>query len=167
MNLETKWLEDFLALAQWRNFSRAAQMRNLTQPAFGRRIRSLEKAVGMELVDRGTMPVGLTPAGRLLRATARNLLCQMEEGLHQLRGYGTGIQPLEFAAAHSLSVTLLPRLIFAMSPPTSPLLHTRVESIDVDLAVEALQQGRCDFLLAFNIEALMQPPFLGLSLGKT
>ncbi len=166
MNLETKWLEDFLALAELRNFSRAAEVRNVTQPAFGRRIRSLEKTVGIELIDRGTTPVGLTPAGRLFRTTARNLLRQMTDGISQLKGYGTGTQPLEFAAAHSLSVTLLPELISCMSDNGSPL-HTRVESIDVDLAVEALQEGRSDFLLAFNMEALMQPPFIGLSLGKT
>ena len=166
MNLETKWLEDFLALAELRNFSRAAQARNVTQPAFGRRIRSLEKAVGVELIDRATTPVGLTTGGRLFRTTARNLIRQMDDGLSQLRGYRSGGQPLEFAAAHSLSVTLLPELISAMSNQ-GKVIRSRVESIDVDLAVEALQEGRSDFLLAFNMEALMQPPFLGVSLGKT
>ncbi|WP_067583996.1 LysR substrate-binding domain-containing protein [Endozoicomonas ascidiicola] len=167
MNLETKWLEDFLALAELRNFSRAAQFRNVTQPAFSRRIRSLEQSLGVELIDRATTPLTLTPEGRLFRTTARNLLRQMEDGLHQLKGQsGFGPQPLDFAAAHSLSVTLLPELIQAMSHE-GQMLRSRVESIDVDLAVEALQEGRCDFLLAFNIEALMQPPFLSLSLGKT
>lgn len=167
MNLETKWLEDFLALAELRNFSRAAQLRNVTQPAFSRRIRSLEHSLGVELIDRATTPLALTPEGRLFHTTARNLLRQMEDGLHQLKGQnGVGPQPLDFAAAHSLSVTLLPELIQTMSND-GHVLRSRVESIDVDLAVEALQEGRCDFLLAFDIEALMQPPFLCLSLGRT
>lgn len=167
MNLETKWLEDFLALAELRNFSRAAQFRNVTQPAFSRRIRSLEHSLGVELIDRATTPLALTPEGRLFHTTARNLLRQMEDGLHQLKGQnGVGPQPLDFAAAHSLSVTLLPELIQTMSNE-GHVLRSRVESIDVDLAVEALQEGRCDFLLAFDIEALMQPPFLSLSLGNT
>ncbi len=167
MNLETKWLEDFLALAELRNFSRAAQRRNVTQPAFSRRIRGLEQSLGVELIDRATTPLALTPEGRLFHTTARNLLRQMEDGLHQLKGQnGVGPQPLDFAAAHSLSVTLLPELIQTMSND-GHVLRSRVESIDVDLAVEALQEGRCDFLLAFDIEALMQPPFLCLSLGKT
>ncbi|MGI9282708.1 MAG: LysR substrate-binding domain-containing protein [Endozoicomonas sp.] len=165
MNLESKWLEDFLALAELRNFSRAAEFRNITQPAFGRRIRSLEQTVGFELVDRGTVPINLTPEGRLFRTTARNLLRQMEEGLGQLQGV-VGGQAIDFAAAHSLSVTLLPELIQQMSEDEQ-LLQTRVESIDVDLAVEALQEGNCDFLLAFNVEALMQPPFEYLKLGLT
>lgn len=166
-NLETKWLEDFLALAELRNFSRAAQSRNVTQPAFSRRIRTLERTLKVDLIDRETTPITLTPAGRLFRTTARNLLQQMHEGLSQLQGQtGLGSQPLEFAAAHSLSVTLLPDLIRTMGK-TENVMRSRVESIDVDLAVEALQEGRCDFLLAFDIEALMQPPFLCLSLGKT
>ena len=165
-NLETKWLEDFLALAELRNFSRAAQHRNVTQPAFSRRIRALEQMLDVELVSRDTTPIDLTPEGRLFRTTARNLLQQMEEGLNQLKRQSDLGQPLEFAAAHSLSVTLLPSLIRTMGG-CDPILRSRVESIDVDLAVEALQEGRCDFLLAFDIDALMQPPFLCLSLGKT
>ncbi|KEQ18144.1 LysR substrate-binding domain-containing protein [Endozoicomonas numazuensis] len=163
MNLESKWLEDFLALAELRNFSRAAEFRNITQPAFGRRIRSLEQMVGFELVERGTVPIDLTPEGRLFRTTARNLLRQMEEGLTQLRGKAE-TQAIDFAAAHSLSVTLLPELIEQMEPEHRTL-RTRVESIDVDLAIEALKEGSCDFLLAFNAEALMQPPFEYLPLG--
>ncbi|CAM3621395.1 LysR substrate-binding domain-containing protein [Parendozoicomonas haliclonae] len=167
MNLETKWLEDFLALADLRNFSRAAQQRNVTQPAFGRRIRALEQAVGFELIDRSSTPVGLTTQGRLFRTTARNLIRQMEEGLNQIQGIsGPGYQPIDFAAAHSLSLSLLPSLLEEMSQ-FDVVSRSRVESIDMDLAVEALQQGRCDFLLGFDIEALMQPPFLSLPLGKT
>lgn len=47
MNLETKWLEDFSTLATTRSFSQAAEKRFVTQPAFSRRIRSLEDALGL------------------------------------------------------------------------------------------------------------------------
>ncbi|MGH8376765.1 MAG: LysR family transcriptional regulator, partial [Pseudomonas sp.] len=47
MNLESKWLEDFSALAATRSFSQAAERRFVTQPAFSRRIRSLEAALGL------------------------------------------------------------------------------------------------------------------------
>ena len=40
--METKWLEDFVSLAETRSFSRSAQLRHVTQPAFSRRIQSLE-----------------------------------------------------------------------------------------------------------------------------
>ncbi len=39
-NIETKWLYDFLTLEKCRNFSQAAIIRNVSQPAFSRRIRA-------------------------------------------------------------------------------------------------------------------------------
>jgi len=56
LNLETKWLEDFVTLASTRSFSAAAQKRFVTQPAFSRRIRSLEAALGLTLVNRCARP---------------------------------------------------------------------------------------------------------------
>ena len=121
----------------------------------------------MELIDRATTPIGLTPEGRLFRSTARTLIRQVEEGVSLLQGQNRmGSQALEFVAAHSLSTSLLPDLIRTMGED-GKVLRSRVESIDVDLAVEALQEGRSEFLLAFDIQALMQPPFQCISLGKS
>ncbi|MFN7887734.1 MAG: LysR family transcriptional regulator, partial [Betaproteobacteria bacterium] len=39
--MESKWLEDFVALVETRSFSRAAQQRFVSQPAFSRRIQAL------------------------------------------------------------------------------------------------------------------------------
>ncbi|HXQ40880.1 MAG TPA: LysR family transcriptional regulator, partial [Candidatus Udaeobacter sp.] len=50
--MELKWLEDFLSLAETRNFSRSAELRFTTQPAFSRRIKALEEWVGATLFDR-------------------------------------------------------------------------------------------------------------------
>jgi DNA-binding transcriptional LysR family regulator len=51
--MDTKWLEDFHSLVETRSFSRAAQLRHVTQPAFSRRIHALEAwelTVGVRLV---------------------------------------------------------------------------------------------------------------------
>ena len=50
--METKWLEDFVSLAETRSFSRSAQVRHVTQPAFSRRIQALEAWTGIDLIDR-------------------------------------------------------------------------------------------------------------------
>ena len=50
--METRWLEDFVSLAETRSFSRSAQLRHVTQSAFSRRIQSLETWAGTDLVDR-------------------------------------------------------------------------------------------------------------------
>ena len=61
--METKWLEDFVSLAETRSFSRSAQLRHVTQPAFSRRIQALEAWAGTDLVDRSSYPTRLTAAG--------------------------------------------------------------------------------------------------------
>jgi hypothetical protein len=50
--MELRWLEDFLALAEQRTFARAAAVRHINQPAFGRRIRALEEWFGTRLFVR-------------------------------------------------------------------------------------------------------------------
>jgi DNA-binding transcriptional LysR family regulator len=54
MNLS--WLDDFLTLAAIGSFSRAADERHMTQPAFSRRIMALEEWLGVDLFDRGSKP---------------------------------------------------------------------------------------------------------------
>ena len=52
MSLNLSWLDDFMALAASGNFSRAAEERHMTQPAFSRRVRALEEWLGVDLFDR-------------------------------------------------------------------------------------------------------------------
>ncbi|QQV78036.1 LysR family transcriptional regulator [Sphingomonas aliaeris] len=65
--MQLEWLEDFLMLADERNFSRAAEQRNVTQPAFGRRIRSLEQWVGTPLFIRTKSGTDLSAARQHFR----------------------------------------------------------------------------------------------------
>src|SRR3546814_13079894 len=75
MNLS--WLDDFLALALTKNFSRAAELRHMTQPAFGRRIRALEDWLGTELFERGKQATSLTETGDWFSKIAQELLAQV------------------------------------------------------------------------------------------
>ena len=71
------WLEDFLALASTGNFSRAAEERHMTQPAFSRRIRALEEWLGVVLIDRATHPAALTEAGEWFQSVAQEILARL------------------------------------------------------------------------------------------
>src|SRR5574337_230523 len=72
--MELKWLEDFLSLAETGSFSRSAEQRHVTQPAFSRRIRALESWLGVALIDRSTYPTTLTPAGEAFKSSATDLV---------------------------------------------------------------------------------------------
>lgn len=50
--MDTRWFQDFVTLAEVRNFTRAAEIRNVSQAAFSRRIQALEHSVGAKLIDR-------------------------------------------------------------------------------------------------------------------
>lgn len=75
---EHRWIEDFIALSKTRNFTRAALMRNVTQPQFSRRIRQLEEDLGVALVDRAAHPLELTEAGQIFAVQATELLNQYD-----------------------------------------------------------------------------------------
>jgi len=124
VNLETKWLEDFVALANTRSFSASARQRHVTQPAFSRRIRALEQAVDVTLVDRSTTPVGLTPEGQLFLVTARNLVEQLNESLSHLRGLSIANEALDIVAAHSLALSFYPPLDLAFATGVGRIAHT-------------------------------------------
>lgn len=110
--MELIWLEDYLALADALNFSRAASARHVTQPAFSRRIRALEDWIGAPLFIRTTHSVALTPAGEQFHNQAEVLT----RALHQLRRdtlevAGRGAGPLSIAATHALSFTFFPKWV--------------------------------------------------------
>jgi DNA-binding transcriptional LysR family regulator len=86
MCMETKWLEDFVSLAETRSFSRSAQLRHVTQPAFSRRIQSLEAWAGTDLVDRSSYPTRLTPAGETLYDQSLEMLQALQSTRAMLRG---------------------------------------------------------------------------------
>ncbi|GGX79388.1 LysR family transcriptional regulator [Litchfieldella qijiaojingensis] len=148
MNLETKWLEDFVALANTRSFSASARQRHVTQPAFSRRIRSLEQAVGVTLVDRSTTPVGLTPEGQLFLVTARNLVEQLSECLGHLRGLSIANEALDIVAAHSLALAFYPQWISRLQQGLGEL-PTRLVAMNVGDAIHVLREGNCDLMLGY------------------
>ena len=83
--MDTKWLEDFVSLAETSSFSRSAQLRHVTQPAFSRRIQSLEAWAGTDLINRSSYPTTLTPAGEVLYAKAQALLQALQSIKNEMK----------------------------------------------------------------------------------
>ena len=61
-----KRLKHLVALADERNFSRAAERVHLSQPAFSRSVQSAEAELGLQLFDRGSLEVSCTSAGNFV-----------------------------------------------------------------------------------------------------
>jgi DNA-binding transcriptional LysR family regulator len=148
--METKWLEDFVSLAETRSFSRSALLRHVTQPAFSRRIQSLEAWAGTDLVDRSAYPTRLTPAGETLYGQALELLEALQHTRAMLRGHtAAGEDVIEFAVPHTLAFTFFPAWVSALRENFGPF-KSRLIALNVHDAVVRLTEGSCDLLLAYH-----------------
>ena len=144
--LEHKWLEDFLILAETRSFSRAAELRHVTQSAFSRRIQALEMWLGAPLLDRSSYPVALTPEGRHFRETAEEVVRLLNAQRH-----GSDSKPLPVittAALHTLSITFFPHWLAGIRDRIGPCT-SKVMSDNFLICIQTLIEGGYDFLMTY------------------
>jgi LysR family transcriptional regulator, hypochlorite-specific transcription factor HypT len=148
--METKWLEDFVSLAETRSFSRSAQLRHVTQPAFSRRIQALEAWAGTDLVDRSSYPTRLTPAGETLYSQSLEMLQALQSTRAMLRGHSSaGHDVIEFAVPHTLAFTFFPAWVSALRESFGPI-KSRLIALNVHDAVLRLVEGGCDLLISYH-----------------
>jgi LysR family carnitine catabolism transcriptional activator len=148
LNVSTRQVKAFLALAEQKNFTRAANQCHLSQSAFSTLIRTLEDAISIRLFDRDTRKVELTPEGRLFLVGASRLLDDFRTALSDLG---------EHAARRRGRVALaaLPSLAAGWLPGVLAEFRARYPGIELDVAdelsescVERVRSGRADFALA-------------------
>ena len=148
--METKWLEDFLSLAETRSFSRSAELRHVTQPAFSRRIQSLEAWLGADLIDRTAYPTRLTAAGDIFYEQALEMLGQINTTRALLRSKRPTAQTtVDLAVPHTLSLTYIPKWLTALDAEFGQI-NTRLRALNVHDAVMTLVEGDCDLLLCYH-----------------
>jgi DNA-binding transcriptional LysR family regulator len=152
--VETKWLEDFVSLAETRSFSRSAQLRHVTQPAFSRRIQALEAWAGTDLVDRSAYPTRLTPAGETLLAQALEVLGALQSTRNMMRSHrASGDAMIEIAVPHTLAFAFFPQWLTDLRQRFGAL-KTRLIALNVHDAVLRLTEGSCDLLIAYHHASL-------------
>lgn len=149
--MELKWLKDYIALVEHGSFSKAAEARFVTQPAFSRRIRSLENWLGVSLVDRDKYPTTLTPAGEAFAEHARQLISQTYAVRNQMRDIAAAREQLVIVAQHALAVSFFPPWMKTLEALTNGAL-VKVESGNLHDNVEAFLSGNGDFLLCYASE---------------
>ncbi len=152
--METKWLEDFVSLAETRSFSRSAQLRHVTQPAFSRRIQALEAWTGIDLVDRSAYPTRLTPAGETFHAQALEILDALQATRNLMRSHQVAGQDMvEFAVPHTLAFTFFPHWLMDVRQRFKAM-KTRLTALNVHDAMLRLTEGGCDLLIAYHHPSL-------------
>jgi LysR family transcriptional regulator, hypochlorite-specific transcription factor HypT len=155
--LELKWLEDFLAVASSGNFSRAAEARNVTQPAFSRRLKALEMWIGVPLLDRSSYPITLTPAGTKFLPIAETAVRDLHNGRIEVRAISTADETtLRFAMPHSLAVGFFPAWWQLVDRAKSGIT-AKVIADNFHDCIEMLLHGACHILLCYRNEAVPNP----------
>ena len=168
--LDLEWLEDFLALVESGNFSRAAQARAIAQPAFSRHIRALEEWAGVELIDRARHPAAPTPAGEVFVVTSREVVLRLMQArtcAHEAHEQAS--RSLRFAATHMLSLAFFPRWLQQVEQQVQ-LGPIHMVSDSYQACEELMLQRRVQFLLCYGHPAvktrLLAPEFEFACVGE-
>ncbi len=137
-------LRCFVAVAQERNFRRAAVRMNMTQPPLSRQIKLLEHGVGVTLFDRNQGGVRLTPAGESFLVTASDILQRAEAAVLAARQAERGeIGALAIGFVPSAALDFIPRIVVALKQNLPGVTFTVTEMMSYEI-IEALQSGQLD-----------------------
>jgi LysR family transcriptional regulator, hypochlorite-specific transcription factor HypT len=169
--METAWLEDFLAVLDEGGFSRAAERRAISQPAFSRRIRALEEWVGAALFDRSTHSIRLTPAGERFRPAAEEMLRRLAIGRQDAQSAAqAGVETLRFAATHVLSLTFFPAWLRSLEAAAPSTVTVQLTADNMEACEKLMVGGRAQFLLCHDHPAaatrLAGDGFRAITLGR-
>ena len=166
--MDHKWLEDFIALARERSFSRAAELRHVTQPQFSRRVRALELWAGADLVNRAVVPLGLTAAGEEFLPVARRAVASLGDVRNRIHHAQGGLDWATLATGRTLSRTHVPSWLARVKRGAGEF-RLRILTGSIHEGATALEQGAADFLLSFTHPRLPMllddQTFEGLTLG--
>ena len=104
-----------VAIADHRNFRRAADAVHVSQPTLSQQIRALEARLGVTLVERNEHPVQLTPIGREVVARARNVLLGVKD-IEDLarRSKAKMAGTIRFGVSPTLGPYLMPNIIASL-----------------------------------------------------
>lgn len=109
MNFTFRQLRYFLVLAEELHFGRAARRLNISQPPLSASLRQLEEDLGVQLLDRTSRSVRLTPAGKLFAARVSAGLGQLDEAWEVTREAASGTMG-------TLRIGFVPSMIFRGLP---------------------------------------------------
>jgi LysR family hydrogen peroxide-inducible transcriptional activator len=160
MNLRD--LEYLVALAEQRNFHRAAEACHASQPTLSAQIRKLEQELGVSLFERSSRGLILTQAGEAAVRRARIILREITQLRDEATGYSsTGLRRLHLGVFPTLAPYLLPHVIprFMEQFPEADILLTEEKST---ILLQRLIDGQIDAaLLALPVK---DPQVTGIKL---
>ena len=152
--MQLKHLEDFVCLAQAGSFVRAAQLRHVTHPAFGRRITQLERWVGCALIHRDVKPVLLTEFGMQFLQTAQHLIAQLSRVQQAAQTQDQAL--ITIVTGRTLARTLVADWLTSAQLQANLQTHKKtpfafdIQTASLEAAAAQLKANRADFMVAYQ-----------------
>ncbi len=150
--MELRHVRYFLAVADTRSFTRAAERLHVTQPTLSHQVKQLESLVGTVLFERSTKEIELTAAGRLFKPYCERILKEIELSalaISELEGLMRG--SLRMAVFHAFSHSMLPPILaeFALRYPGVRVTVRLVPQVDLK---RDLLNAELDFAISYEAD---------------
>ena len=166
--MDMKWLDDLVALAEAGTLTEAAEMRNVTQPAFTRRIQQIELWLGAPVLDRTRRPARVAPGIMRKIEDMRLLASELRQLRRDVRDWDSAQHRVTIAAQHSISSGVLPQFI-ARLQHSRPNLSIRLRSANREDCYALLMTRQVSMLIVYELagsvdrheESLMERLLLG------
>lgn len=148
--MELRHLRYFVALADCRSFTRAAERTHVTQSTLSHQIRQLEDELGQPLFDRIGRKVVTTEAGELFLAFASRALKEVDQGVAMIRPGASSLSgQVRIGATHTFNIGLIPECV-ALFLARHPAVQVRVEELAAEEIVARLRSRELDLGIAYR-----------------
>lgn len=137
-----------LAVAEHKNFTKAAQKVFVTQPTLSMQIQKLEEELDVQIFDRTKKPIQLTETGQKIVQQARNIVNEsdrIKDIVDQQKGFVGGI--FKLGVIPTVMPTLLPMFINNFIKKY-PKVKLKIEELNTEAIVERLREGHLDAAIA-------------------
>jgi DNA-binding transcriptional LysR family regulator len=146
--MDVRQLRYFLAVAECRNFTRAAERVHVSQPSLSVQVAALEDELGVPLFDRLGRQVELTAAGTILREHAERIIRETEQAAQLIRELTGGVHGrLIVGTVSTVNLYLIPPLVGRFKeqfPKVHLQIHAQPSSaIEADLLANRADIGIC------------------------
>jgi DNA-binding transcriptional LysR family regulator len=148
---ELRHLRVFVAVAEERNFTRAAERLHLAQQAVSKSVAQLERELGVELLERTSREVRLTSAGEALLADAPGVLAAADAAFARARGHGRGLAgSLAVGVTAAVGPGVLDHALAALRRD-APALSIALREVRPREVLPLLRDRRLDVVVARSI----------------
>ena len=151
--MELRVLRYFLAVAQKRNITKAAQELLISQPTLSKQLADLEDELGVQLFIRGHRQITLTDEGEYLQTQAREIIQLVEQTALNIKGQEVISGTISIGAGESIAMNRIMQILSGIVKDY-PDVKVRLISGNADEMETALQHGSIDFAVLMGNRSL-------------